>query len=131
MASIGLQGFDASSPLLQALRRELSLQVPLVVEGSNAALVLYALLDQRERVAVATTATAQVRELQLRLRFSFRASTPAGRELIAPTELVVVRDLSYREAAALAKEYEQAEMFRDMQADIVAQVMRRLAAVVL
>jgi len=131
MASIGLQGFDARSSLFQALRRELALQVPSVVEGSNAALVLYALLDERDRVAVATTATAQVRELQLRQRFSFRVSTPAGRELIAPTELVVVRDLSYREAAALAKEYEAAELFRDMQADIVAQVMRRLAAVVL
>ena len=33
-------------------------------------------------------------------------------------------------APALAKELEEAELFREMQADIVAQVLRRLAAVV-
>ena len=45
------------------------------------------------------------------------------------TELLLVRDISYTETAALAKEAEEALQYRDMQRDIVQQVMRRLAAV--
>jgi LPS-assembly lipoprotein len=39
------------------------------------------------------------------------------------------RDLTFAESAALAKEHEENELFRDMQADVVAQVMRRLSAI--
>jgi hypothetical protein len=41
----------------------------------------------------------------------------------------VARDLSYSETAALAKEHEEAELFREMQADVVLQVLRRLATI--
>jgi LPS-assembly lipoprotein len=91
--------------------------------------VLQALDDVRERSVVASTSAAQVRELQLRLKFNFRAHTPAGRELIPRAELLLTRDLSYSETFALSKEAEEAELFREMQTDVVAQVLRRLAAV--
>jgi LPS-assembly lipoprotein len=91
--------------------------------------VLQALADVREKSVVASTAAGQVREFQLRLRFAFRADTPAGRALIAPAELLLTRDLSYNETATLGKQMEEAELFREMQADVVAQVLRRLAAV--
>jgi LPS-assembly lipoprotein len=41
----------------------------------------------------------------------------------------VSRDLSYSETAALAKEFEEATLYGEMQSDVVAQVLRRLAAV--
>jgi LPS-assembly lipoprotein len=91
--------------------------------------VLHALLDQREKGVVAQTAAAQVRDFQLRMKFDFRAQTPAGRELIPRTELLLTRDLSYTETQALAKEFEETELYRDMQADVVSQVLRRLASV--
>ena len=37
--------------------------------------------------------------------------------------------MSYNESAALAKEQEEALLYRAMQSDIVSQVMRRLASV--
>jgi LPS-assembly lipoprotein len=43
--------------------------------------------------------------------------------------LLLSRDLNYSEVQALAKEQEEAELFRDMQSDIVNQVLRRLAAI--
>ena len=36
---------------------------------------------------------------------------------------------AYNESAALAKEAEEALLFRDMQTDIVQQILRRLAAI--
>lgn len=85
--------------------------------------------DQREKVVVALGTSGQVREFQLRTRVKFRLRTPQGKELIPETELLQQRDISYSESAALSKEAEEALLYRDMQSDIVQQLLRRLAAV--
>ncbi|MEY2617828.1 MAG: hypothetical protein RL522_830 [Pseudomonadota bacterium] len=85
--------------------------------------------EQRQRVIVGRSAGGQVRELQLRIRMRFRLITPDGNELIAETELLQQRDISYNESQALAKESEEALLYRDMQSDLVQQLMRRLAVV--
>ena len=59
----------------------------------------------------------------------FKLRTPQGKELIPETEMLQQRDISFNEAAVLAKEAEEALLYRDMQTDIVQQLMRRLAAV--
>ena len=128
-ASIALTGCGRRSTLAEELRRQLAQQVQVLESPDKADVVLEVLDDQREKSVVASTAAAQVRELQLRLKFSFRARAPGGRELIPRVDLLVKRDLSYSETAALAKEAEEAELFREMQTDVVAQVLRRLAAV--
>jgi LPS-assembly lipoprotein len=85
--------------------------------------------EQREKTVVGVNATGQVREFQLRIRVKFRLRTPQGVELIPETELTQQRDVSFSESAALAKEAEEIMMYRDMQADIVQQLLRRLAAI--
>jgi LPS-assembly lipoprotein len=127
--SIALTGFAPRSPMEHELRRALARIVRVEDVPARADVVLQALADARERVVVATTAAAQVRELQLRVRLRYRTHTPAGRELTPPAELLLARDLSYSETVALAKAYEEADLFREMQSDIVGQVLRRLAAI--
>lgn len=126
--SIALSGFAPRSPLAGDLRRMLEQRVTVLDRATDAQVVLQAVLDARERSVVAQTSSAQVRELQLRLRFHFRALTPGGRELMPRAELLLARDMSYSETNALAKEIEEAELFAEMQSDIVLQVMRRLAS---
>ena len=72
-----------------------------------------------------------MREIELRLTLVARADTPGGRVLISPFTLSSAHDISYNEAAALAKAQEEEAMFRDMQADVIGQLLRRLAAVAL
>ena len=84
--------------------------------------------DQREKVVVGINAAGQVREFQLRTRFIFRLRTLAGKILIPPSEIVLTRDITFNESAVLAKETEEQLLYRDMQSDIVQQVLRRLAA---
>jgi LPS-assembly lipoprotein len=126
---IALEGFAPRSPLADELRRTLSQSAEVVATPAQAQVVLHALIDRRERGVVATTTASQVRELQLRVRLEFRLTTPGGRELIPATELLMTRDMSYSETVALAKEYEELQLLRAMQSDIVGQVMRRLAHV--
>jgi LPS-assembly lipoprotein len=129
--SLQLLGFAARSPLAEELRASINAsKTTLVVESAaQAEVVLEALADAREKSVVASTAAAQVREVQLRSRLDFRLRTVAGKELIPATEIALKRDMSFTESAALAKEQEEALLYRAMQSDIVAQVMRRLAAV--
>ena len=96
---------------------------------AEAQVVLDVLTDQREKVVVGLNASGQVREFQLRTRFRFKLRTPAGKELIADTELLQQRDISFNESAVLSKETEEALLYRDMQSDIVQHLLRRLAAV--
>jgi LPS-assembly lipoprotein len=63
------------------------------------------------------------------MRFRFRLRTLAGKELLPETEIALQRDISFNETAVLAKEAEEGLLYRDMQSDIVQQVLRRLAAV--
>ena len=91
--------------------------------------MLDVLQEQREKVVVGLNATGQVREFQLRTRVRFKLRTPQGKELIPDTELLQQRDISFNESAVLAKEAEEGLLYRDMQTDIVQQLMRRLAAV--
>lgn len=127
--TIALSGFAPRSPLADELKRQLLASVRVMDAPAQAQVVLHALADEREKSVVASTSAAQVREFQLRLRLQFSARTAAGRELIAPVELLLSRDMSYSENVALAKELEEAELFREMQSDIVGQVLRRLAAI--
>ena len=126
--------FSTTSPLGVELRRNLlgTGRIDLWTEAKlmlKADAILDILSEDRQRVAVSVSATGQVRELQLRLRVRFRLRTPQGLELIEPVELFQQRDLSFTETAALSKEIEQAILYRDMQTDIVQQIMRRLSAV--
>ena len=99
------------------------------MQAKNAQVVLDIVEEIREKVVVGMNASGQVREFQLRLRLKFRLRTQDGRELIPETELLQQRDLSYSEVYALSKEAEEAMLYRNMQTDIVHQIMRRMAAI--
>ena len=127
-------GLPESSPLGVELRRSLraSGKVRVITDArqmNEAQVVLDVLRDQRETVVLSLNSTGQVREFQLRLRFAFKLRTLAGKELIPASEIAVQRDISFDESAVLAKEAEEAFLYRDMQSDVVQQLMRRLAAV--
>lgn len=105
--------------------------VPLVpVRGTEPPQVIVDILQEvRDKNVVGVNASGQVREFQLRLRLLFRVRLPDGRELIGPTEISQQRDISFNESAVLAKEAEEVLLFRDMQNDILQQLLRRLAAI--
>ncbi len=125
-------GFSVTSPLGAELSRQLrgTSRIDLLTDAKQAQqadVILDILQEQRQRVVVGTNASGQVRELQLRLTVKFRLRTPGGVEWIEPVELFQQRDLSFSETAALSKEIEEAMLYRDMQNDIVQQIVRRLS----
>lgn len=131
--SIHIAG-SANSSLGNELKRSIgsSGSVLVVADASQldqAQVVLDVLTDQREKTVVGLNASGQIREFQLRTRFKFKLRTGKGKELIPETELLQQRDISFNESAVLAKEAEENLLYRDMQTDLVQQLLRRLAAV--
>ena len=123
-----------TSPLGNELKRNLASTSNLrliddVKDGASAEAVLDILSELREKTVVGVNTSGQVREFQLRLRTRFRVRTPQGKELIGNTELVLQRDISFNESAVLAKEAEESLIYRDMQSDLVQQIIRRLSAI--
>lgn len=127
-------GFSTTTPLGAELSRQLRAtgRMELLTEAKQAQqadVILDILQEQRQRVVVGVNASGQVRELQLRMTVRFRLRTPEGVEWIEPAELYQQRDLSFNETAALSKEVEESMLYRDMQNDIVQQIVRRLSRV--
>jgi LPS-assembly lipoprotein len=128
--SLALVGFAPTSSIAAALREQLTAgNVQLLDAPARAEAVLEGLGDGREKSVVASTGAGQVREVQLRVTLRFRVATPAGRLLLAADELLLTRDMNFSETAALAKAEEEALLYRAMEDDVVAQVLRRLAAI--
>ncbi len=126
-------GFADGSSLGQELKRALEASGVRMISDNRqldaAQVILEVLQDQREKTVVGVNATGQVREFQLRVRFKFRLRGKNGKELIPETELLQQRDISFNESGALAKEAEEALIYRSMQSDIVQQALRRLSSV--
>lgn len=123
-----------NSPVAGELRRSLGSDgkvrvLPVGTQAGQGRVVLELPVELREKVVVGMNASGQVREFQLRSRIRFKLRTPQGKELIPETELLQQRDISFNESAVLAKEAEESLLYRDMQTDIVQQLMRRLAAI--
>ncbi len=126
-------GFVENSQFGNELRRALENQGVSVSQVASLReqqqVVLDVLQDQREKVVTASNSAGQTREFQLRVRVKLRVRSGVGRDLMPETELLATRDISFNETVVLAKEAEESLLYRDMQSDLVQQLLRRLAAV--
>src|SRR6267378_491239 len=102
----------------------------LLVDGpGDAQAVLGFTQELRDKIILSFSAAGRVSEYQLRYRVGFRVTDPKGVQVYLPTiEILLTRDVSYSDAQVLAKETEEALLYRDMQSDMVQQIMRRLVA---
>lgn len=96
------------------------------VQEAEASLVI--LFDQPQKKVLSYDASGRVREFQLERTFTFRVTDPKGAVIIAPSTLIIRRDFTFNDAQVLAKEAEEALLWRDIQTDLVQQLIRRLAA---
>ena len=135
-AAIGGCGFrlrGAQTLPIDALYLALPVNSPLgaeitrVVADRKEAQAIFELLgESREREVLSVNAQGRAREYQLRLLTTFRVTDPNSIELIAPTTLTARRDIAFNESELLAKESEEALLYRDMQSDLVRQMVARL-----
>jgi len=116
------------TPFVSDLQNSLELyQIKLTATAAEADLTLDIVSESSSKQILAISGAGQVREFQLNYRVSLRAYDKQMNEWLPADEITLQRSLSYDDAQILAKEQEEALLYRDMRADAVQQVMRRLS----
>lgn len=123
--------FPETSPLGTELKRNLRAAETVRIESdaSKAQALFDVLAESRGKTILSLNSLGRVREYTLSYTLVFRVRDANNRELLAPTELTLRRNIAFDESQVLAKESEEALLYRDMQADLVQQILRRLAAI--
>jgi len=117
------------SPLGIELRRNIaaaSERTTVIQQVTGADAVLTVLSEQQEKVIIALNTQGRVTEFQLRYRVAYRVSSPKGLDYVPPTAVVLTRDITFNNQV-LAKETEEGQLYAEMRADVVQQIIRRLA----
>lgn len=105
--------------------------------GSNARVIdtpkdaqatLQIMSDANAKNILSLAATGQAREFQLVRTFVFRVTDGKGRDWLPQTRIEIHRDISFSDNLVLSKDLEEALLWRDIQTDLVQQIMRRLSA---
>jgi LPS-assembly lipoprotein len=120
-----------ATPLAVELKRNVtaSSKTRLVDSPDKAQAVLAFTDETRDKTILTFTSAGKVNEYRLRYRVGFRVTDSKSVQVFLPTsEIALTRDMSYNDAQVIAKENEEALLYRDMQTDMVQQIMRRLVA---
>jgi LPS-assembly lipoprotein len=119
-----------SSPLGAELKRNLrtGTSTRIAVRREEADAILVPVREARAKTILSLSSSGRVREFRLKYNFDVRVIDRQGRDLIAPLSMLIERDFPFNDAQVLAKETEEALIYRDMQSDMVQQVLRRLEA---
>jgi LPS-assembly lipoprotein len=124
-------GFPDTSVLGTQLKRNLRAIDNVVIADSATAAdaAIIVLTEQQGRQILSLNSLGRVREYMLTYTLAFAVKDAKGVDLLAPTQIVLRRNMAFDENQYLAKEGEAALLYRDMQSDLVQQILRRLSAV--
>ena len=87
------------------------------------------LSDSRIKTILSVNAQGRVREYRLQLNYRFRVVNAKGQILVPPNDVSLSRDITFDDSNVLAKDLEESLLWRDMNNDLVNQIMRRLSII--
>ncbi len=127
-------GLPDSSPLAIDLKRNIRANggTTVAANAKDADGVIEVLSDPertRSKSILSLNNNGRVREYLLAYTIVFRVRDRQGNELLGPTTIALNRPITFNETQLLAKEREEELLYKDMQTDLVQQMMRRLAAI--
>lgn len=97
--------------------------------AETAQVVLKVINEQREKKILSLQSSGSVSEFLFLYRINYRVMDNKGKDLVAPNEISLQRAMQYDDTQILGKESEEELLFRDMQADAIQQMLRRLSTV--
>ena len=98
-----------------------------VDDPKQAQALLEFIQETRQKDILSLSAAGRVREFRLLYQVAFRVHDGKGGEYLPAATLQLARDFTFNDAEVLAKEAEEQLLYREMQTDMVRQIMRRLS----
>ena len=119
-----------TSELHAMLKRSIqaSTKTRVIDSPKEAQAILSIISDVPAKNILSLDTSGRVREFQLLRTVTFRVHDPAGRDWLPLAQIALRRDISFSDTQVLAKEAEEALLWRDMQGDLAQQMLRRLSA---
>ncbi len=115
------------TPFAADLRRALTAnKVTLAKAPEQADVVLEVVSEQTAKQILSLSGSGRVQEYQLFYRVSLRAYDSKQNDWLPAEEIALSRIMPYDDTQVLAKEQEEALLYKDMRTDAVAQAVRRL-----
>lgn len=127
--SLYVSGADYS-PVIAGLKRAIraSGSARLADTAQDAQATFVPTIESKDTVTLSYSSSGRAREKRLRYLYGYRVIDGKGRDLVLPSQVELYRDLTYADSDVLAKTQEEELLWRDMESDLVQQLMRRLAA---
>ena len=121
---------DARTGVALNLKRniEAGTNAKVVNDPKNADAIMELSSEYKEKIILSLSGTGRVSEFRLRYSVRYRVHDGKGNEYVPSSLVQLTRDMTYDDSQILAKEAEEQLLFRDMQSDMVQQVLRRLAS---
>jgi LPS-assembly lipoprotein len=98
-----------------------------VSDPKQAQAILQLANERRGREILTISGAGRVSEFQLRYQISIRVHDGKGGEYLPLSTIMLSREMTFQDPQILAKEAEEQLLFRDMQAEAVQQILRRLS----
>jgi len=126
LQTLHLQTASETSDFARALKRALKASDVTLVDSSTGApySLLVSGINQTTRT-ISTTGTAKVAEYELTSSVTFSVNSQEGEKLVAPTLLSVEKSYLYNSANAVSAYEEESLLRKEMQRDLVQQLIRR------
>ena len=128
--TLAISGVPENNELYFQIKRNLeaSSQTKVVTDAKQASATLVVLQNLQHKAILSLSGKGLVREFQLTRTFMYRILDAEGKEVLPAAQIVLQRDMSFDDERIFAKEAEEATIWREMQQDMVQQLLRRLAA---
>ena len=104
-------------------------QTTIVDSPQDAEAIFQQVRDSRIKTILSVNAQGRVTEYRLQLDYAFRVVNNKGQVLVGVNEIALSRDISYSDSNVLAKDLEEGLLWRDMNNDLVNQIVRRLSLI--
>lgn len=124
---LGLPESDAMRAMIKR-NIEASTSTRIVNNPKEAQASLVILRNDQAKNILSLSGTGLVREFQLVRYFAYRIQDADGKELVPASQIMLTREMTFDDTRIFAKEAEEAMILREMQTDLVQQLLRRLAA---
>ena len=103
--------------------------VEVMDSAEEAQVILKVTNERREKKILSLQSSGSVAEFLFVYRVSYRVMDNQRQDLVAPNEISLRRAMQFDDTQILGKESEEELLFRDMQADAIQQMLRRLSTV--
>ena len=123
--------FPAGSQTARILKRQIkSMNLTEIVNNpQEAEVILSAISESKKKEVLTYSVQGRAREYSLFYILEYMVKTSQGKILVEPAKITLRRTMTYDDSEALAKENEEIMLYKDMQADMAQQILRRLASI--